>query len=268
MICNNCPHKCDIKNGFNGVCKTRDIKDGKIISLNYGKVTSLALDPIEKKPLKHFMPGSYILSAGFWGCNLKCPWCQNDSISRGEARSIFISPEELVHKALTIKDNIGIAYTYNEPLISLEFVKETAELACKKDLKNVLVTNGMVSEDAFAELIPFIDALNVDLKTIDPQKYKSIGGDLDAILKTIETSSKTAHVEATTLLVPGFNDDEKEMRELAKTLAQINKNIVLHVTRFFPAGEMLDAKPTSVQAVYAFADIAREYLNYVYEGNV
>lgn len=268
MICNNCPHKCDIKNGFNGICKTRDIKDGKIISLNYGKVTSLALDPIEKKPLKHFMPGSYILSAGFWGCNLRCPWCQNDSISRGLARSVYISPEELVKKALFIKNNIGIAYTYNEPLISLDYVKETAELAQKHDLKNVLVTNGMVDQDAFSELIPFVDALNIDLKTINPQKYKSIGGDLEAILKTIEISSKRAHVETTTLIVPGFNDDEKEMKELAKTLSSIDKDIVLHVTRFFPAGEMKNSKPTSVQAVYAFAEIARKYLNYVYEGNI
>ncbi len=268
MICNNCPHKCDIKDGFNGICKSRAIKDGKIISLNYGRVTSLALDPIEKKPLKHFMPGNFILSAGFWGCNLKCPWCQNDTISRGAANSVFISPEDLVKQAMHIRGNIGIAYTYNEPLISLDYVRNTAELACKKDLKNVLVTNGMVDEEAFASLIPYIDALNIDLKTINPEKYKSIGGDLDAILKTIETANKTAHVELTTLIVPGFNEDIEEMKELAKVVSQISKDIVLHVTRFFPAGEMKGAKPTSIQAIYAFADVARHYLNYVYEGNI
>ena len=268
MICNNCPHKCDIKNNFHGICKTRAIKDGKLINLNYGRVTSWAIDPIEKKPLKHFMPGSYILSVGFWGCSLKCPWCQNDSISRGAAKSIFISPENLVKKALSIQGNLGIAYTYNEPLISLDYVKETAKLARKNDLKNVLVTNGMVTEDAFQEIIPYIDALNIDLKTINPKKYKSIGGDLNTILKTIETSAKYSHVEVTTLIVPGFNEDEKEMIKLAKTLAEIDENIVLHVTRFFPAGEMLDTNPTSVQTVYAFADRARKYLKYVYEGNV
>ena len=268
MICNNCPHKCDIKEGFNGFCKTRAIKDGKLVNLNYGQVTSLAIDPIEKKPLKHFMPGSYILSAGFWGCSMRCPWCQNDSISRGETNSIFISPEELVKKALMIRDNIGIAYTYNEPLISIDYVKETAELAQKHDLKNVLVTNGMVEEEAFAEVIPFIDALNVDLKTINPDKYKSIGGNLDAVLKTIETANKTAHVEVTTLIVPDFNEDEKEMKELAKAIASISKDIVLHVTRFFPAGKMKNARPTAVQSVYYMADIARHSLKYVYEGNV
>lgn len=268
MICNNCPHKCDIKDDFHGICKTRAIKEGKIISLNYGEVTSLAIDPIEKKPLKHFMQGSYILSAGFWGCSMRCPWCQNDSISRGEADSIFISPEELVKKALMIRDNIGIAYTYNEPLISSEFVKETAELAHKHDLKNVLVTNGMVTEENFQQIIPFIDALNIDLKTINSEKYKKIGGDLDAVLKTIETSDKHAHVEVTTLIVPGFNDNEKEMKELAKRVASISKDIVLHVTRFFPAGEMKKAQATPVQTVYYMADVARQYLTNVYEGNV
>lgn len=268
MICNNCPHKCDLKDDFHGICKTRALQDDKIVSLNYGQVTSIAIDPIEKKPLKHFMPGSYILSAGFWGCSMRCPWCQNDSISRGETNSIYISPKELVKKALMISDNIGIAYTYNEPLISLEFVKETAELAHKHDLKNVLVTNGMVTEEAFAEVIPFVDALNVDLKSINSKKYKKIGGDLEAVLKTIETSNKSAHVEVTTLIVPGFNDDEDEMKELAKTLASISKDIVLHVTRFFPAGEMKNARPTPIQTVYYMADVARRSLKYVYEGNV
>ena len=258
MICNNCPHRCDIKDDFHGICKTRALKDDKIVSLNYGQVTSIAIDPIEKKPLKHFMPGSYILSAGFWGCSMRCPWCQNDSISRGETNSIYISPEELVKKA----------YTYNEPLISIEYVKETAKLAHKHDLKNVLVTNGMINEEPFAEVLPFIDALNVDLKTINPDKYKSIGGNLEAVLKTIETSNKSAHVEVTTLIVPDFNDDEKEMKELAETVASISKDIVLHVTRFFPAGEMKNARPTPVQTVYYMADVARHFLNHVYEGNV
>lgn len=268
MICDICPHKCNIKDDFNGICKSRAIKDDKLVGLNFGEVTSLALDPIEKKPLKHFLPGNYILSAGFWGCNLHCPWCQNDSISRGVANSIFISPKELVKRALMIPENIGIAYTYNEPLISLDFVKETAELAHQHNLKNVLVTNGMVTQEAFTELIPFVDALNIDLKTINENKYKSIGGNLEAILKTIETSSKTAHVEATTLIVPGFNDDVQEMEELARVLAEISKDMVLHVTRFFPASEMKNAKPTPIDVVYEMADIARKHLNYVYEGNV
>ena len=268
MICDNCPHKCDIKEGFSGFCKTRKIENGKLVNANYGEVTSIALDPIEKKPLRRFMPHSYILSVGFWGCSMSCPWCQNDSISRGEANSIFISPEELVVKALQIPNNIGIAYTYNEPLISFDYVKETAELAHKHNLKNVLVTNGMVTKEKFLGLIPFIDALNVDLKTIDSTKYASIGGDLDAIFETIRISAKTAHVEATTLIVPGFNDNEEEMEKLAQTLAGINSELPLHVTRFFPAGNMKNVAPTPVKTVYEMANIARRHLKYVYEGNV
>ena len=268
MICKGCPHQCDIREGFKGFCKTRSLKDGKVVSLNYGRATSLALDPIEKKPLKHFMPGSYILSIGFWGCNMCCPWCQNDSISRDEAFSQYISPEILVEKAFRIKGNIGIAYTYNEPLISLDYVRETAILAHKHHLKNVLVTNGMVDQNAFGEIIPLIDALNIDLKTIDDRKYKSIGGDLNTVLNSIKIASKFSHCEVTTLIVPGFNDNIEEMEKLAETLARINPDMVLHVTRFFPSGDMKDANPTSVQAVYAMAQAARKYLNYVYEGNV
>ena len=268
MFCKNCPHNCEITADFHGICKTRYIHDGKIVCSNYGEITSIALDPIEKKPLKHFMPGSHILSVGSWGCNMLCPWCQNDGISRNMAASLYISPEELVKKALEIPTNIGIAYTYNEPLISFDYVMETAKLARKHNLKNVLVTNGMLSKKAFAKLIPFIDALNVDLKTIDHKKYIYIGGNLETVLQTIEIASRTAHLEVTTLIVPGFNDNAEDMDKLAKTLAEINKEIVLHITRFFPAGNMKKAMPTPLNTLFSMADIARQHLSYVYEGNI
>ena len=268
MICSDCPHCCNITENYRGICKTHRVVNGRVACGNYGEVTALALDPIEKKPLKHFMPGSRILSVGFWGCNLKCPWCQNDTISRGYSDSIFMTPEELIAKALQITDNIGIAYTYNEPLISIEFVEKTAKLAHEHNLKNVLVTNGMVTNEAYSRLVPYIDALNVDLKTIQPEKYKAIGGNLEAVLNTIKTASKTAHVELTTLIVPGFNDIDSEMEKLAQTVAAIDKEMVLHVTRFFPAGDMKNAEPTPVETVYKMADIARKHLKFVYEGNI
>lgn len=268
MICNDCPHGCDVTETYHGICKSHRLVNGRVACGNYGEVTALALDPIEKKPLKHFMPGSHILSVGFWGCNMKCPWCQNDTISREYCESIYMSPEELVGKALKIPRNIGIAYTYNEPLISLDFIEEAAKLAKDNKLKNVLVTNGMVTARAYYRLAPYLDALNIDLKTIDPDKYKAIGGNLSAILGTIKRANKTAHVELTTLIVPGFNDIEADMEKLAQTVAEIDKEMVLHVTRFFPAGNMLDAEPTPVETVYKMADIARKHLKYVYEGNV
>ena len=268
MICSDCPHCCNITENYHGICKTHRLVNGRVACGNYGEVTALALDPIEKKPLKHFMPGSRILSVGFWGCNMKCPWCQNDTISRDFCESIYMSPEELVGKALSTPRNIGIAYTYNEPLISIDFIEETAKLASEKGLKNVLVTNGMVNARAFYRLLPYINALNVDLKTIDPDKYKAIGGNLDAILGTIKRANKSAHVELTTLIVPGFNDIEADMEKLAQTVAAIDNEMVLHVTRFFPAGNMKNAEPTPVETVYKMADIARKHLKHVYEGNI
>ena len=277
IICNVCPHQCILKEGQTGYCTARahpvnksmkDVHRFGSISSNYGEVTSLALDPIEKKPLKNFMPGSFILSVGSWGCNMKCPWCQNDSISRGRCRHIVMTPEELLEKALESKNNIGIAYTYNEPLIGYEFVRDTAKLIKEAGLKNVLVSNGMASEEVFHEVLPYLDAMNIDLKTINAQKYRKIGGDLEAILNNIRTAKKTAHVELTTLIVPGFNDDEEEMKQLSATVAEIDPKIPLHVTRFFPAGEMWDAKPTPLETLFRMVDIAKQSLEYVYPGNV
>lgn len=279
MKCSVCPHHCEIKEGQSGICYARTCVDGVIVPRNYGQITSLALDPIEKKPLNRFYPGSWIVSLGSWGCNLNCPWCQNDSISRGEdwagssphrhRNYIQLTPEEVVEKAIELKaeDNIGIAFTYNEPMICPEFLTDTAKLAHEADLKNVLVTNGMIEQEAHETFLPFIDAYNIDLKTSSAEKYRTIGGDLDAIVGTIRRAAACAHVEVTNLIVPGFNDTEEEIRKTAQIIAEIDRDIPLHVTRFFPAGRMRNAEPTDVRRVYRFAEITREYLTYVYTGN-
>ncbi len=270
MKCTICAHHCELREGKTGYCGARELRNGENFSLNYGEITGLALDPVEKKPLARFFPGRRILSLGSWGCNMRCPWCQNDHISRGPVRSVRIRPEEIISRALELlpRGNIGIAYTYNEPLIMPEFIRDTAFSAREAGLKNVLVSNGMASPKVLASLLPAIDALNIDLKSIREDAYARIGGDLKTVLENIRLSSKTAHVEVTTLIVPGFNDREDEMRELSETLADINPEIPLHVTRFFPAGEMLTTPPTPVRTVYRMAEIAHETLKYVYTGNI
>ncbi|MBR6090433.1 MAG: AmmeMemoRadiSam system radical SAM enzyme [Anaerolineaceae bacterium] len=269
LTCGICFHQCGLKEGQKGYCGTRTVRDGEIVSLNYGQITGLALDPIEKKPLARFFPGSRILSLGSWGCNMRCPWCQNDHISRGPVRSERMTAGQIIGYAQMLRNrgNIGIAYTYNEPLISAEFIRDCAFQAHELGLKNVLVTNGMASPDVLKELLPAIDALNIDLKTILPEQYRRIGGDLDTVLENIRLSNGSAHVEVTTLIVPGFNDTEAEMETLAETLAEIDPEIPLHVTRFFPAAEMRGAAMTPVGTVYRMADIARRKLKFVYTGN-
>ncbi len=270
MKCSVCFHHCELKEGGRGYCGTRTLRDGQNVSLNYGEITGLALDPIEKKPLARFFPGSRILSLGSWGCNMRCPWCQNDHISRGPVRSVHVTPEQIITRALELRGygNIGIAYTYNEPLIMPEFILDTAFPAHEAGLKNVLVTNGMGDPAILRELLPAIDALNIDLKSIRADHYAKIGGDLDTVLENIRLSAGSAHVEVTTLIVPGFNDSEEEMKELAETLAAIDPEIPLHVTRFFPAAEMITTPPTPVRTVYRMAELARGSLKYVFTGNV
>lgn len=270
--CDICPHHCNMEEGHVGLCKARRNRNGKIISDNYGKITSIALDPIEKKPLYHFYPGSKILSVGSYGCNLNCPFCQNCDISmvgETEIETAKVSCGELINKALYYQDrgNIGIAYTYNEPLIGYEFVRDCAALAKQKGLKNVVVTNGYLFEKPFKELLPVIDAFNIDLKGFTEEYYHKLRGDLATVKKTIELASKQCHVEVTTLIVPGENDTEEEMEELSGWIAGLNPDIPLHISRFFPRWQMQDREATPVKKVYRLAEVARKNLNYVYEGN-
>ena len=270
--CALCFHHCELDEGQIGLCRARSCRDGKIVPLNYGKLTSLALDSIEKKPLRRFRPGSLILSAGSFGCNLNCPFCQNHEISMagdGEVQTIALSPEQLAAKAaeLVPRGNIGVAYTYNEPLIGYEYVTDCAALVHARGMVNVLVTNGSIEEAPWRELLPLIDAANIDLKCFTAAWYKKLGGDLDTVQRSIALATERCHVEVTTLLVPGENDSVEEIRALARWLAGVNSNIPLHLSRFFPRYRMTDRPPAPVERVYRLADEARAYLTYVYTGN-
>ena len=282
--CEVCFRHCDIKEGGRGFCLVRGCIDGEVMSTNYGKITSIALDPIEKKPLSRFHPGSYILSVGSYGCNLRCPFCQNDEISWSDRAILFEeeaekwSPEEIASAALKYKrnGNIGVAFTYNEPLIGYEFVRDTAKLVHEKGMYNVLVSNGTASLKVLEELSPYIDAMNIDLKGFSESYYRDVlGGNLQMVKDFIEEAVKVCHVELTTLIVPGENDTEDEMRAMTEWISGltdrdgnvIGKDIPLHISRFFPRFHMTDRKATDVRKVYRLADVAREKLRYVYTGN-
>ncbi|MCR5048711.1 MAG: AmmeMemoRadiSam system radical SAM enzyme [Saccharofermentans sp.] len=274
--CEVCFRHCELKEGSTGFCGARICHDGKVIAANYGRITSLALDPIEKKPLKRFFPGSRILSVGSYGCNLRCHFCQNSEISWGDEEKLYredarvIDPEELVSIALKYKDrgNTGIAFTYNEPLVGFEFVRDTAKLSHEKGLKNVIVSNGTAETYILRQIAPYIDAMNIDLKCFDAGIYKNtLGGDFAMTKSFIEEAAKTSHVELTTLIVPGINDSEDMMREEAEWIASISDEIPLHVSRFHPCFHMTDRGPTPVSTVYELAEIAGEKLKYVYTGN-
>lgn len=270
-----CPHNCVIRQDRTGVCRVRENIGGVLYSLNYGKVTSIALDPIEKKPLYRFYPNRYILSAGTFGCNLKCSFCQNWTISHGmshdDSRLVDITPGQLVKEALkyTGYGNIGIGYTYNEPSIWYEFVYETSLLAKKEGLANVLVTNGFISKKPLEGLLPFVDAMNIDVKAFNPSFYKDIcKASLDNVKETVEMAAAKCHVEVTTLVIPGLNDSEEEISEMASWLASISPETVLHLSRYFPRYKMNERPPTPIKTLENLRDRALDYLQHVYLGNV
>ncbi len=271
--CTICPHHCVLSDGQTGLCKARKNVAGKIISINYGKVTALALDPIEKKPLRHFFPGSNILSVGSFGCNMRCDFCQNYSISTvGEtsARYKEYLPEDLVALAKDMEagGNIGLAYTYNEPLVGYEFVRDCSKLIIEQGLKNVLVTNGLMCSEPFGTLLPYIDAVNIDLKCFNPTYYKKLGGDFETVKSTIESSMGFCHVEITSLIVPGENDSEEEMEALVVWLASLDSKTALHISRFYPNYLAVHKPPTPVEKMKKLCNIAKSHLEYVYLGNV
>ena len=272
-LCGLCFHRCDLREGQYGTCRARLCRNGKVVDANYGVITSLALDPVEKKPLRRFHPGSLVLSAGSYGCNLHCPFCQNAEISMSDGTDLLtrrVQPKQLAALAerLVPRGNIGIAYTYNEPTVSYEFVRDCAELVHAAGMLNVLVTNGSLLAAPLKKLLPCIDAMNVDLKGFTDEYYRWLGGDLETVKEFIRISSEAGcHVEITTLIVPGKNDSDAEIRALAEWLASVDSGMALHLTRFFPQYKMADAYPTPVSKIFHLADIARELLNYVYIGN-
>lgn len=269
--CTLCFHRCILREGQTGLCRARANRDGSIVPLNYGKLTALALDPIEKKPLRRFHPVSLILSTGSFGCNLHCPFCQNAAIAAvgANVHTQDCTPEQLVQEALRLQSegNIGLAYTYNEPLVGYEYVRDCAGLAHRAGMLNVLVTNGTIGEAPWRALLPLIDAANIDLKGFTENWYRQLGGDLETVKRSILVAAEYCHVEITTLIVPGENDSEEEMRALSTWLASVNPEIPLHISRFFPRHRMQDRPPTPVPVVYHLAEIARERLRYVYTGN-
>ena len=284
-VCDVCFRQCKIEEGSTGFCGARTCRDGKIIAANYGRLTSLALDPIEKKPLKMFHPDSNILSLGSYGCNLRCPFCQNYSISWSQKafeykdHADYYAPEEIVKTALDLHNspsgNIGLAFTYNEPLIGYEFVRDTAKLAKEAGLHNVLVTNGTATQKVLNEILPYIDAMNIDLKAFTSRFYHDfINGDLQMVKDFIQTAVATTscHVELTTLIIPNENDSEEEMRELSAWVAALEnqylKKIPLHITRFFPAFKLTDRDPTPIPTILRLVEIAKENLEFVFPGNV
>lgn len=274
--CTTCPVGCLITPGAVGACRARGNRDGKIVPFGYGRVTSLAVDPVEKKPLARWKPGSTVLSLGGYGCNLHCPWCQNHSISQageGEVGWDEVALEDVAGIARRLRNEdprmVGVAYTYNEPLVSWEFVRDCGRLVHEAGLSNVLVSAGCVMPDVISAVAPLIDAANIDLKSFRDETYRLVGGSLSAVKATIEAlaATPTCHLEVTTLVVPRINDSPEEMREIASWLASVDPDITLHVSRFHPSWRMWDRNPTSVSLVYELADIAREHLAHVYTGN-
>lgn len=284
-VCETCFRRCDLAEGQTGFCGARICADGRVTAGNYGRVTALALDPIEKKPLNRFHPGGRILSVGSYGCNLRCPFCQNHDISWSkealalEQTAPVLAPEELAELALRYRDrgNLGVAFTYNEPLVGWEYVRDAARLVKEAGMVNVLVTNGAASPAVLEALAPWIDAMNIDLKGFTDRYYREVlSGSREAVTAFIARAVQVCHVELTTLIVPGENDSPEEMRAMTRWIAglrdgtgkRIGPEIPLHVTRFFPRFRMTDRPATPVRTVRRLAEIAGEVLEHVYPGNL
>jgi len=244
----------------------RENRGGTLFALTYGRMAAVQLDPIEKKPLFHFHPGTQILSVGSIACNFRGGFCQNWHLVLGEASVSPVEIPELV-RAAGESGAVGIAYTYNEPLIGFEFVRDCAREFRKAGMANVLVTNGYVSPEPLSELLPLVDAMNIDLKSMDPDFYRKVcGGTLAPVIETIRTASRSVHVEITNLLVTGENDSEEAIRKVVDFVAETDPEIPLHVSRYFPH-HRFTAPPTPPARLEAAYRIGREKLSYVYMGN-
>lgn len=273
ISCQVCKYHCSLAEGQYGRCHGRMNRHGEIVCDNYGRLTAMMLDPIEKKPLRRFYPGSRILSVGSYGCNLSCPFCQNFEISMAGRQQVpyrEVAPEELAEMAYRYREdrNIGVAFTYNEPLIGFEYLKDTAKLVHKLGMKNVVVTNGFAELWVLEEILPDVDAMNIDLKGFTDSYYRKMGGDLETVKRFIEKAAESCHVELTTLIVPGENDSEKEMVEEARWIASLDPGIPLHLTRFFPRYKMEGRAATEAETIYRLKGIAERELRSVYTGNL
>jgi pyruvate formate lyase activating enzyme len=266
-----CPHYCKLADGKSGICGVRTNTGGEITLRTYGVLSGYSLDPVEKKPLYHFFPGYNILSAGSYGCNMRCDFCQNYHISQNVPGRLTekVSPEKLVLAARSYERNVGLAFTYNEPIIWFEFMRDTAVMAKEAGLHTVMVSNGFVNPAPLEEITGFIDGFNIDLKAFNGKFYRNLtGADIEPVkdsLKQIYRSGK--HLEITTLIIPGQNDDEKEMAEESEWIAgELGKGVPLHLSRYFPVFKRNDPA-TSQETIEKLAQIASKNLDHVYIGN-
>jgi pyruvate formate lyase activating enzyme len=265
-----CPNNCLIADGKKGQCGIRVNKDGKLYSEIYNRVTSVALDPIEKKPVYHYHSGEYILSLGTKGCNFACPWCQNWKISQDMSTPTDkITSEEVIDKAKETR-SFGIAYTYNEPFIWYEFVLECCKKAREAGLKNVFVTNGYINKKPFDEILPYIDAMNIDIKSVDEEFYKKYClGKLAPVLENVKTAKKKGvHIELTNLIIPTLTDSRINFEKLADWIAEnVGPETPLHFSRYYPCYK-ISFPPTPIFTLQMAKEIADRKLKYVYLGNV
>jgi pyruvate formate lyase activating enzyme len=267
--CHLCPRHCLVRNGGTGFCKVRTNIGGRLILPFYGEISALAIDPIEKKPLYHFYPGSRIVSVGFYGCTLDCPFCQNWNISRefGAQTGQSLSPEALVGRAVASGVPL-MAFTYSEPLVHFEYLMRVLHLAREAGLETVLVTNGMLNREPALRLIPLVDAFNIDLKSFSGDYYASVlKGDLESVLSFIRLAAESSHVELTTLLIPGDNESPGELESLVRFIASVSVDIPWHVSGYRPEYRYRKA-PTPVETVSMAVSLGKSFLKSVYTGNM
>ncbi len=266
--CRLCPAECLIRPSKQGICMIRSNIDGVLYAAEYGHTVAVNIDPIEKKPLYHFKPGSEILSIGPNGCNFACVFCQNWSISQVKSQSRYISPSDLV-KLARAEGSVGVAFTYTEPLIWFEYVYDASRLLRDSGLVSVIVSNGYINEQPARELFPYIDAANFDLKSIRPDFYRKIcKGKLEDVQRTIRVAGEIGvHVELTNLLIPGMNDTDEEISELVDWVSALDSSTVLHLSRYFPNYNLDTPATTPERLIFAY-NTAKKKLKYVYAGNI
>lgn len=268
--CSLCPHLCKLQEGETGICGGRQVIDNRIIATNYGMISSLNLDPIEKKPFYHYFPGGEILSVGPNGCNLTCKWCLNWQISQSKEGlpTRILLPEDLADMVDAL-DGIGVAYTYAEPLIWFEFVRDAGRILHERDLVNILISNGYVTEEPLRQILPFVDAFNVDLKVVDSKCYQSFCGgrleDVERSIKMIYDAGK--HLEITHLLVTNVSTDMNRFEKLVRWISSLDKTIPLHLSRYFPAHNF-EEPATDLAFMKQALEFAKSELDWVYMGNV
>ena len=266
-----CPHFCKISFGKTGICGVRKNTGSEIALQTYGILSGYSLDPVEKKPLYHFFPGYNILSAGSYGCNMRCDFCQNYHISQNIPDRLIseTSPEKLVNAAISYERNIGLAFTYNEPVIWFEFMRDSAIAIKEAGFHTAMVSNGFVNPAPLKEITGFIDGFNIDLKAFNTSFYRNLtGADIEPVKKGLkQIAGAGKHLEITTLIIPGQNDKEEEMAREAEWIAgELGKNVPLHLSRYFPMFKRRDPA-TSQETIERLARIASQHLDYVYIGN-